>query len=463
MNCAYDPSAGARRAAVTIAIAWALAAGAPLAARGDVCLGDCVGRSGVGADDLRAGVRAIFDPAAAGGCLAAFDRDPDGRVTAAELVAALRAAQSGCGERPAVCADIAGAIAIPDDDPGGVDSDLVVSETAPVTALSVSLRIAHTWVGDLVAVLTHVDTGTEAVLLDRPGLPAAAVGCGSNDVDCVLADDAALLAEDQCEDEAPALRGRLRPAQPLAVFAGEPLAGTWRLHVADMATVDTGALEAWCLEAEGLVPATPTHLPTAVTTPATPTATPTRTPTGPSPTRTPTGAGTATSTPTISPTRSTSPSPTRTAAPTAPATVTTTPTNPPGNMVDLETGGRVATDAGAIVEVLPGSGQGVVAIAAAASGAPGFEDERGIVVSREYDIVAEGAAAEQLSGPLITLPVDQSVIEGPFDPYGFHAENFDDESGQWVTVDGMPRYDAGSGSVTFQAAHLSKYRLRLIS
>ena len=130
--------------------------------------------------------------------------------------------------------------------------------------------------------------------------------------------------------------------------------------------------------------------------------------------------------------------------------------------MDLATGGRVATDAGAVVEVLPDSGQGVVAIAATVGGATGFADERGVVVSREYDIVVTGAAAAQLSGPLLTLPVDDSVVDEPLDPYGFYAETFDEEAGQWVTVDGMPRYDAGSGSVTFQAPHLSKFRLRLL-
>lgn len=446
-----------RYAGTAIAIAWAIASLAPGPARADACLGDCVGRTGIGLDDLRAGVSAIFDPQAAGGCVGAFDRDPDGRVTAAELVAALRAAQSGCGERPGFCAAIGAPIDIPDDDAGGLDSDVVVSDTATVGTLSVSLHVDHTWVGDLVAVLAHVDTGSAAILLDRPGEPADPVGCGSDDVDCVLADDASSPAEDQCEEEAPALRGRLRPIEPLAIFAGESLAGTWRLHIADLAIGDSGALTAWCLEAAGVVPATPTQTATPATIPPTPTRTSTATAPRPTPTSTPTRTVTRTPTPPISP------SPTATGSPTVASTGTATPTNPPGNMVDLAAGGRVATDAGAIVEVLPGSGQGVVVIAATAGGAAGLADERGIVVSREYDVVASGAAAAQLSGPLLTLPVDPSVIDEPVDPYGFYAETFDDDAGDWVTVDGMPRYDADSASVTFQAPHLSKYRLRLIA
>ncbi|MBX3025797.1 proprotein convertase P-domain-containing protein [bacterium] len=444
---------------ITIVIAWVLALSAPGPARADVCLGDCVGRAGVGADDLRAGVTAIFDPGAAGVCVAAFDRDPDGRVTAAELVAAVIAAQSGCGESSARCAALAAPLAVPDDDADGVASDLVVADPAAVTTLSVSLRIAHTWVGDLRAVLTHLDSGRAVLLLDRPGEPAEPVGCSADDVDCTLADDAALAAEDQCADTPPALAGRLRPAEPLAAFAGEPLAGTWRLQVADLAPGDSGALQGWCLEAAAAPPATPTHTATAAA--PTRTATPTR----PAATPTATPSSGASPTPTIpaTPTVAASLTPTPTRVPTAPGTATATPTNPPGNLIDLAIGGRVATDVGAVVEVLPGSGQGVVAIAATVGGAAGFTDERGLVVSREYDVVATGAAAAQLSGPLLTLPVDASVIEGPVDPDGFYAETFDAASQQWVAVDGMPRYDAAHGAVTFQAPHLSPYRLRLIA
>ena len=450
---------------IAIAIAWVLALSAPGPVRADVCLGDCVGRPGVGAADLRAGVTAIFDPAAAGACVAAFDRDADARVTAAELVAAVIAAQSGCGESPARCTDLAAPLAIPDADAGGVASELVVSDPAAVTALAVSLRISHSWVGDLRAVLTHLDSGRQAVLLDRPGEPAGSVGCGSDDVDCVLADGAPLAAEDACADDPPALGGRLRPAESLARFTGAPLAGTWRLQVADLAGGDAGTLQAWCLEVAAAPVATPTH--------TAPAATPTRTVTAPTPVATataiatPTGGAsptrTAAATPTLPPTPPVSPSPTDTRSPTVASTATATPTNPPGNLVDLAAGGRVATAAGAVVEVLPGSGEGMVAITATASGTAGFADDRGLVVSREYDVVATGAAAAQLSGPLLTLPVEPGVTEEPVDPTGFYAETFDDGSGQWVTVDGLPRYDAGAASVTFQASHLSRYRLRLIA
>lgn len=446
-----------RSAGIAIAIAWVLAQLAPGPVRADVCLGDCVGRAGVGADDLRAGVGAIFDPAAAGGCAAAFDRDPDGRITAAELVAAVIAAQSGCGETPARCADLAAPLAIPDDDEGGVASDLVVADAAAVTTLSVSLRVAHTWVGDLRATLTHLDSGRAVVLLDRPGEPAEPVGCGGDDVDCVFADDATLAAEDQCAAASPALGGRLRPAASLAGFAGEPLAGTWRLQVADLAPGDDGALLAWCLEDARPALATPTH--TAIAASPTPSGTPTRV--AATPTATPTGDASPTRTAATTPTSAVSPTPTP--VPTAPGTASATPTNPPGNLVDLATGGRVATDVGAVVEVLPGSGEGVVAIAATVGGAAGLDDDRGTVVSREYDVVASGDAAGQLSGPLLTLPVDDSVIAGPVDPNGFYAETFDAASGQWVAVDGLPRYDAAGGTVTFQAPHLSAYRVRLIA
>lgn len=52
------------------------------------------------------------------------------------------------------------------------------------------------------------------------------------------------------------------------------------------------------------------------------------------------------------------------------------------------------------------------------------------------------------------------MANGAIDPYAFLAEAFDAAAGGWVGVDGMPRFDRGTTSVTFQAPHVSKFRLR---
>ena len=358
----------------------------------------------------------------------------------------------------------AGAAGNPDNDAPGVTSSVALAGAGAVEELAVSLRIAHTWVGDLRVVLTQAESGTAVVLLDRPGEPALPVGCAGDDVDCTLADAAALAAEDACADEPPAISGPLRPTAPLDAFAGEALAGTWRLTVADLGPRDTGTLQAWCLASVAALRPTParTATPTTGTQTATPTRTATRSATAaatttrtvavPSPaTATPTGA-----TPAGSPTATRTPSRSATALPSA------TPTNPPGNQVDLAAGGRVTTAVGAVIDVLPGSGEGVVTLSATASGMPGATDARGIVVSRDYDIVASGLAAAQLSGPLLTLPIDRSLVSGPFDPFAFLAETFDADLGAWVGIDGLPRFDPAANSVTFQAPHLSQFRVRYV-
>jgi subtilisin-like proprotein convertase family protein len=51
----------------------------------------------------------------------------------------------------------------------------------------------------------------------------------------------------------PTIAGTFTPNNPLSVFDGQSLAGTWRMTVQDFAGGDTGTLVEWCLApAEGL-------------------------------------------------------------------------------------------------------------------------------------------------------------------------------------------------------------------
>lgn len=115
------------------------------------------------------------------------------------------------------------------------------------------LEINHTWVGDLVATLTHVDTGTAAILLDRPGVPASTVGCGEDNVMCTLDDEAANPVENECAGGT-AIGGSLRSEQLLSRFDGQSQAGTWRLRISDNADMDTGSLVRWCIEVNSTAP-----------------------------------------------------------------------------------------------------------------------------------------------------------------------------------------------------------------
>jgi len=134
-------------------------------------------------------------------------------------------------------------------------STITVPGSGTITDLNLGIVISHTWVGDLVVILTHVDTGTAVTVIDRPGTtvlppPGSSVGdfgCGNNNVDAILDDEASALVEDMCRSTYPAISGSVRPNNLLSAFDGEDMSGTWRLTVYDGATLDNGYLESWSL------------------------------------------------------------------------------------------------------------------------------------------------------------------------------------------------------------------------
>jgi hypothetical protein len=135
-------------------------------------------------------------------------------------------------------------------------STITVNGSGTITDLNVGILITHTWVGDLVVTLRHVDTGTVVTMIHRPGttvlpLPGSSVGdfgCSGNNINATLDDEASALVEDQCRtSSSPAIYGSVRPNNPLSAFDGENLHGTWRLTVTDGATLDNGSLESWSL------------------------------------------------------------------------------------------------------------------------------------------------------------------------------------------------------------------------
>ena len=100
---------------------------------------------------------------------------------------------------------------------------------------------------ELIVSLTHEDTGTDVILIDRPGVPGSTLGCPGDNID-VLLDEAALNSvETACRGTPPAISGRLRPNQSLDGYVGEGLAGDWVLQVSDNTAGDNGALNGWCM------------------------------------------------------------------------------------------------------------------------------------------------------------------------------------------------------------------------
>jgi subtilisin-like proprotein convertase family protein len=197
------------------------------------------------------------------------------------------------------------ALPIPDYLQIGITDTVTISSTDIITDLNVSIDTSHTYVGDLVFTLQHVDTGSSATIVDRPGDPATPAGCSGNDIFATLDDEALDPIEDECTASVPTINGAFTSNNPLTVFDGESYGGTWNLHVSDEAPLDTGTLNAWCLLPNDVTPP-PTPTPTATLTP-TPTLTPTTTP-SPTTTSTPTVTITLSTTFTPTPTQSGTPS-----------------------------------------------------------------------------------------------------------------------------------------------------------
>ena len=142
-------------------------------------------------------------------------------------------------------------IAIPDNDPAGITDDIVISgASGTITDLNAIFNIDHTWVGDLIVTLEHVNTGTTVTLIDRPGVPNTTFGCSSNDFDVRMDDEAGTAIEGTCGPSSsdPFPIGDFIPNNPLSVFDGESINGTWRVTVSDNAGGDDGTLVSWCLD-----------------------------------------------------------------------------------------------------------------------------------------------------------------------------------------------------------------------
>jgi subtilisin-like proprotein convertase family protein len=107
-------------------------------------------------------------------------------------------------------------LAIPDNKPAGVTSQVAVAEAGNIDQVEVTVDIQHTYVGDL-RVSVAAPWGATAVLHDR-------TGAGTDD-----------LIRTYTSQNTPAL----------AAWAGQPSTGNWTLQVADIAPRDVGMLRRW--------------------------------------------------------------------------------------------------------------------------------------------------------------------------------------------------------------------------
>ncbi len=128
---------------------------------------------------------------------------------------------------------------IPDNDSGGAQAAVVVSDSAVLLGLTVGVEITHPYIGDLQISLV-APGGDTLVLAERRG------GSGNNYAGVIFDDKAARAIATSL----PPFSGSYRPEQPLGVLIPRVPAGTWTLKVVDMARDDSGTLDGFWVTTE---------------------------------------------------------------------------------------------------------------------------------------------------------------------------------------------------------------------
>jgi uncharacterized repeat protein (TIGR01451 family) len=139
-------------------------------------------------------------------------------------------------------------VAIPDNDPAGAYSPIVVSNvTSAISKLTVSLFITHTFDQDLTLYLISPGGVTNILSSHNGGSGDNYGGNCSPDTQRTTFDDAATTS---INSAVPPFIGTFSPQQSLAIFngaTGTNINGTWLLHVVDDAQIDLGSIQCWSL------------------------------------------------------------------------------------------------------------------------------------------------------------------------------------------------------------------------
>jgi len=182
----------------------------------------------------------------------------------------ISAALIGALSTPAFAAPVSGigaGFAVPENNPAGASSAVVLANAGTINWLSVEVAISHTFVGDLIMTLSN---GTNTIrLMDRPGTPPGTFGDSSDlsaGTPITFAATATQLAESMgascgnldviglapCSTDTFFL-----PEDGFGVFLNTAIAATWTLNVSDNAGGDVGSVRSWTLRADvndGTVP-----------------------------------------------------------------------------------------------------------------------------------------------------------------------------------------------------------------
>ena len=119
-----------------------------------------------------------------------------------------------------------------------ITSKIVFFEDLPITDVNVKLNISHTFLADLVVILTSPQ-GTKVTLISN--------SCGDlQNVDATFDDEAESFI---CgADSGTAISGIVKPLGSLSSLIGESILGEWILEVVDNASSDGGALNDFSLD-----------------------------------------------------------------------------------------------------------------------------------------------------------------------------------------------------------------------
>ena len=130
---------------------------------------------------------------------------------------------------------------------GSVTNQITVSDSSLVAHVSVSIRINHTYDGDLKIDLIHPDGTTVNLVLNNAFNSGQNFGSGATDCTgtFTIFDDSAATPIDS--GSAP-YAGSYEPEQPLSALNGKASQGTWKLVVTDTDPGDTGTL--YCVQLE---------------------------------------------------------------------------------------------------------------------------------------------------------------------------------------------------------------------
>ncbi len=140
-------------------------------------------------------------------------------------------------------------VSIPDNNQLGVDLSVNLVDSGLIQSMLVKVDSDHTFPGDLIFTLTHDNTTTSTILMDRPGVPTTTFGCGRDGVEATFNDSSNNVIETECASSSPGIAGVFAPEQTLSAFTGQNISGSWTLNVSDNTQNERGSVTQFCLTA----------------------------------------------------------------------------------------------------------------------------------------------------------------------------------------------------------------------